>query len=315
MILTWISKKKNEKRFINEISHFEKVFDGRLTQEVPESWERVENHFAALMEKRTGVRNLFEYVGMRTKGKSKIKLLGLGSGACGVEFEGIAPVLAVNNTSLELDCLDINDAILKQAEEEAGRRGIPFRGIMQDANEVRLPQETYDVIVAYASLHHFKKLDHIAKEINRALKPDGYFVTVDIPSRNGFRMWDETYKVVKDIWNTLPDRFKIDHTAYHRPKRMKRYRNPDYSKKFFECINSEAIIPALRTHLKEVDFVQGLSLARRFFDAKYGPNFDLSRPLDRAVFDYVLNLDDHYLETGLLKPETFFGAYEKRIDP
>src|SRR5579859_3455933 len=52
----------------------------------------------------------------------------------------------------------------------------------------------------------------------------------------------------------------------------------DYSLGCFECINSEAILPALNAHLTPLHFVPAFAIARRFFDGKFGPNYDLTRP-------------------------------------
>jgi hypothetical protein len=44
----------------------------------------------------------------------------------------------------------------------------------------------------------------------------------------------------------------------------------------------------------------------------YGPNYDLSRPLDRAIVDWLWALDCESLDRGELAPETFFGIYDAR---
>jgi hypothetical protein len=56
-----------------------------------------------------------------------------------------------------------------------------------------------------------------------------------------------------------------------------------------------------------------LGIARRFLDAQLGPNYDLSQPLGAAILESVMQLDQYYVASGLLKPESFFGAYRKRI--
>lgn len=301
-----------ERRMIQEIEHYEKVFKGRLNQDVPPIWYRVEEHFSKCMEKITGVRNLYQYVGNHTLNKKKVKILGLGSGACGNELDGIAPVLRQNGCEMELICVDINDAALNQAKVEADKRFIKFTAIKQDINTIVIDNNEYDVIVAYASLHHFVELDYITRQINKGLKKDGIFVTVDIPTRNGFKMWDETYDIVKNIWNILPPKFKIDHTGFSEPRYLETYENLDYSTNSFECINSEAIIPALRKNLCEEDFVPCFSLARRFFDTKFGPNYDLHQSLDRSIFEFIMQLDEYYINSKILQPETFFGSYSKK---
>ncbi len=300
-----------EKRVKEEIAHYKKVFKGRMCQEVPPVWNKVEEHFADNIQEITGVRNLYEYVARHVKTKTKVSVLGLGSGACGNELDGILPLLRQQGCEMELTCLDINEGILKQAQEEASKRNVKFEAMQADINKIKLPHEKYDVIVAYAALHHFIELGYIAKEIKKSLKDDGIFVTVDIPTRNGYRMWEETYNMVNSIWFSLPPKFKMDYTGYSEPTFVERYENIDYSRNSFECINSEAILPALRKNLKEVHFVPSLAFARRFFDTKFGPNYNLELQLDKSIFDYIIQLDYYYIKNDILKPETFFGAYAK----
>ena len=301
-----------EERLRQEIAHYQEIFQGGMSQHVPPIWEKVEERFADTVEKVTGVRNLYQYVARHVRGRDSVVVLALGSGACGNELDGIAPLLKQYSCEMDLTCMDINAAILEQAGSESAKRGVRFRGVVQDVNKMTLEANHYDVIVAYASLHHFIELDHIAREINRALRPDGIFVTVDIPTQNGYLMWDETLEIVNALWKVLPAKFKIAHTGYPKPTYIETYENIDHSKESFECINSEAILPSLHTHLREIHFVPALSIARRFFDTMFGPNYNWDLPLDRAIFEFIMGLDDYYIEIGLLKPETFFGAYAKK---
>lgn len=299
-----------EQRLKQEVLHYEKVFKGRMAQEVPPVWMKVEEHLANQIEAATGVRNLYEFVARHVRGRKAVDLLGLGSGACGNEL-WMVPMIRQAGCDLTLSCVDVNESVLAQAGQEAAQQGVPFRSIVQDVNRMRLGEDRYDVIVAYASLHHFLDLDHIAREVNRALRPDGIFVTVDIPTRNGYLMWDQTLEAVNALWRVLPPKYKIDHTGFAEPTFVATYSNIDYSVNSFECINSEAILPAFRRHMREVVFVPALSIARRFFDTKFGPNYDLREPLDLAIFQLVMELDRYYLAARILEPETFFGAYEK----
>jgi hypothetical protein len=41
----------------------------------------------------------------------------------------------------------------------------------------------------------------------------------------------------------------------------------------------------------------------------YGPNYDLNLPLDRAIAEWVWELDQLVLAEGRLPPETFFGVF------
>lgn len=303
-----------QSKMSTEIAIYEKVFDQTLSQNVPQAWNLVEIYFADILESKIGVRNLYEYVEryVQKQKLKKIKILGLGSGACGNELDGIFPLLDKHNINVELHCVDINRHALGIAKAEAKKRGIKFTSIVKDINNYNIKPKSYDVIVAYAALHHFVNLDRVTKQINNGLTKLGIFVTVDIPTKNGYLMWPETYKVINNIWDLLPPKYKIDHTGYSKPKHIKTFPNIDYSRNSFECIRSEDIIPALRKNLKEEVFVPAMSITRRFFDTKFGPNYNFDLKLDKVIFSFITELDSYYTRKNILKPETFFGAYTKK---
>lgn len=312
--MKWISKifgKDYSARMETEIEHYKEIFKDSLFQPVPPVWNKVEEAFAKKIKQATGAAGLPEYIARYAKGKKRLKVLSLGSGSCGVELAILAPLLKRQGTVMTLTSVDINQQILDQAMAEAHKRGVKFEGIVQDINKLKLKEDTYDVIMAYAALHHFENLELVTQQINKGLKKSGIFVTVDIPTRNGYLLWDETKQVVDDLWLSLPTKFKFDHTAHRKVTYMNTFPDVDYAKNSFECANSEAILPALKANLVEVVYVPAMTLARRFFDTKFGPNFDLRQKLDRATFDYIMQLDDYYLESGQLRPETFFGVYKK----
>lgn len=298
-----------ESRLRQEIAHYKKIFQDGLFQKVPSIWTRAEERFCGYVHAATGAWGFADQIARHARGRSEIQLLGLGSGACGNELESIAPLLKVQGCRLRLACVDINGEVLEQAAREARRREIDFTPLAQDINRLALEPRSQDVIVAFASLHHFVNLDHVVREIRRALRPGGIFLTIDIPTRNGYLMWPETLEVVNNLWKTLPPKYKFDHTHFEVPTFIETYENIDYAKSSFECINSEAILPALRAHLREIHFIPAFSIARRFFDTRFGPNYDASQPLDQAIFEFIMNLDEYFLNNQILKPETFYGVY------
>lgn len=299
-------------RVANEIKHYKQIFKHGLFQEVPPVWNEVERKFADKIERITQVRGLPEYIARHVQGRKKIKLLSLGSGACGVELEMIAPLLKKQGTEMELTSTDINGEVLAQAQIEAKKRGVNFQTIAQDINKLTLKPNSYDVIMAFAALHHFENLDRVTKQISSALKPNGIFVTVDIPSRNGYKLWDQAKATIGLIWKVLPSRYKWDHTVSKVPIFMLEFPDVDYSIGSFECANSEAILPTLHKNLREIVFVPAHGITRRFFDTKFGPNYKMKKLFDRALFELITDVDDLLVDSGVLKPETFFGVYTKK---
>jgi SAM-dependent methyltransferase len=305
------SDRNYQTKLKNEIAHYQDVFKNTLLQKVPDSWNLVEHHFSQRIKRQTGTTGVAPYIGRYFQGRRKIELLGLGSGACGPELEGIVPELKKNNINVRLSCLDINRSALNIAAKEATKRKVTFKKIVVDINRYRFPKNKFDVIVAYASLHHFDNLDHVTKGICQSLKPNGIFITIDIPTKNGYLMWPETYRLVSLLWQILPPQFKIDHTKHAQPTFAPNYENIDYSKTSFECQNSEKILFYLKQNLKQLSYVPGMSISRRFFDTKFGPNYNIRRVLDKSIINFILHLDDYLLDRGYLKPETFFGVYKK----
>ena len=141
-------------------------------------------------------------------------------------------------------------------------------------------------------------------------------VDVDNDFKPRYRVPNEKKEVVKELWDKLPEEYHHSHTYGVLPGEKTRqfgeFPDFDMSAGGFECICSEDIIPALEKNLKRQVFIPATAFARRFFDAMFGPNFDLSNPFDLQFFVNVITRDEVAIATGELKPETFFGVYSKR---
>ena len=111
--------KSYQDKMAAEISHYENVFKNSLCQAVPPSWHYVEKYFSRRIKKATAVNNLYQYVSRFAQGKKHLDILGLGSGACGPELEGIIPELKKQKSKVHLSCLDINRQALNTARKEA----------------------------------------------------------------------------------------------------------------------------------------------------------------------------------------------------
>jgi hypothetical protein len=167
------------------------------------------------------------------------------------------------------------------------------------------------VVFCHASLHHILDLEHVAGEIRKSLREGGVLITVDVCTRNGYLMWPETHEVVRALFQTLPGRFRVNHTAYGRPKVDETIWEADTSAVSMECIRAQEIIPVLAKTFRVRQFVPYFSICRRLLDTMYGPNYDLKMPLDAVILNWLWELDLADLRSNKLKPETFFGIYAK----
>lgn len=295
-----------EEHLREEIDHYAKIFESeegqaRLVQPVPASWSEVETRAAELVRVTTGGTSSGHLLA-RTRSRPGFRVLSLGSGPGGVELS-----LAEQCRDAEILCVDVNPGLLALGRRRAEEKELTVRFEEADLNTLELPPDSFDLVYCHASLHHVLELERLVDQIRRALRTGGELLTVDVITRNGYRMWPETRGIVAPLFRTLPERFRLNHTAYG--ERRVDSEIWDSETGGMECIRSEDILRILRQTLREVVFVPYFSLSRRFLDTMYGPNYDLTRPLDHALLDWIWQLDRHYLETGELRPETFFGIY------
>lgn len=299
-----------EEHVRGEIEHYGSIFkegSGRetLLQPVPPSWVEVESRAAALLRRSTG-QYATGHVINRLQHHSGVRMLSLGSGPGGVEigFAKSAPLA-------QIVCIDLNPELLELGRLRAQESGLNVTFKEADLNTVELPQTEFDLVFCHASLHHVIELERLAEQIKRCLRPGGELIIVDIVTRNGYQMWDETREVVEALWKTLPSKFRLNHTGYAQPQIDDEIWEADTSENSMECIRSEDILQVLQTTFTTELYVPYFSLCRRFFDTMYGPNYDLEVPLDRALLDTIWELDLYYLDKKVLRPETFFGIYRR----
>jgi len=85
---------------------------------------------------------------------------------------------------VEVDLLDLSEAMLDRARtrvKEEGARAV--RTVQGDIRDVTLEPDTYDIVLAAATLHHLRTDDEWAEvfaKIHRALRPGGSFWVSDL---------------------------------------------------------------------------------------------------------------------------------------
>jgi SAM-dependent methyltransferase len=294
-----------------EIELYSKLFASeaareQLVEPAPASWSEAEGRAAALIRDATGA-DMVEHVVRRLRARSETRLLSLGSGPGGLEI-GFAQQVPQSR----IFCLDLNEDLMALGRDRAEELSLDVTFETADLNVAELPADEFDVVFCHAALHHLVNLEHVADQIGRCLRKHGEFVVVDVITRNRYRMWPENERAVVSLFRSLPARFRVNHTAYATPTIDDEIWHGDTGDGSMECIRSEDVLPVIETYLDKHAFVPYYSISRRFLDSMYGPNFDLSQPLDCALFNWLWEFDVHSLRNLELQPETFFGIYGRR---
>ncbi len=89
----------------------------------------------------------------------------------------------------EATCTDISPGMVTTLAENARRLGLEnVTATRADAESLPFPDESFDLVLGHAVLHHLPDLHKAFAEFHRVLKPGGRFVFAGEPSRVGDRI-------------------------------------------------------------------------------------------------------------------------------
>jgi SAM-dependent methyltransferase len=250
-------------------------------------------------------------------------------GAGGVQQEG--RILATN-PSLHLTIVDISPGQLARRQQELGQQ-FPGRVAVRvdDLNFIELPECAYDVIISSSAVHHVTNLEHLAFQIQRALKPDGYFFLRDYVGESR-RQFTPARKLAFELL------YNRDLMRQGRVPTTLDWTSTTAGASPFCGVRSAEILGVLRTFLREEDarvsaalwfpmlFVRdphapvarslrwrlsarpGLRKIMRFINSRISsPGLVLS---DEFIRDLAV-AGDRLMKAGELLPGSAFGVYRK----
>jgi len=84
-----------------------------------------------------------------------------------------------------LTCTDISPGMLESLEGNAERLGIPVTTKVVDAETLPFEDNSFDLVLGHAILHHIPDLDQAFREFLRVLKPGGVVFFAGEPSKIG----------------------------------------------------------------------------------------------------------------------------------
>ncbi len=230
------------------------------------------------------------------------RILSVGSGPCAIEME-----IAQNCfRPYQMDCLDLNENLIKSATKLAQERGLNLRPMVADLNEINF-SEKYDLVIICAALHHFVELERVFSRLHDALAIDGLFVTYEPVMRSGMFLHPATRLFLGVLFLFLPARLRVNNADYPGEKKIDRfYKEYDRSGWSFECIRSGDIPNLLKQYFSTVHFGRGMTFLRRVSDNVYGQNYREELVGDRILMGFLCWADRFMRATRLLKSEGLF---------
>jgi len=305
-------KKDYDKHIECEKKHFKpSMYKEDLTEKTPSSLSYFLEVLMERIKEKTGCtveEHLISEVNKRNYSTEDIRILSIGSGPAGREIKCAKKFIG----NYILDCIDINEQSIKLGKQKATLENVKINFIQQDINELNLRTNQYDVVFASGSLHHMINHEHIALEVKKGMKSDGIFIVNEPVPKNGNRLFEDSKKIANELWKSVPLKYKLDCIdKKHEDQFFQELPDMDQSIDGFECIRSEDLSQVLKNNFKIKFEVSGFAFARRFFNKRFGCNYNLANPEDKAIIDRIIRLDEQYSTSMNLRPEHIFLMLEK----
>ncbi len=127
----------------------------------------------------------------------KVLDTGTGSGRLAIELA------RAGGTDFKITGLDISEDMLQRARENAKQAGVSgkIEFVPGNADSLPFPDGSFDMVISYASLHHWSHPDQVFQEALRVTKPGGAIIIRDNRRVYGNKFWEAFIWVLTRFMN------------------------------------------------------------------------------------------------------------------
>jgi SAM-dependent methyltransferase len=209
--------------------------------------------------------------------------------------------------------IDISEKAIADAREWARAKGFPITYQVADLNSVKLPEKSFDLVVAQTALHHVLFLEHVAEQSWRALQSDGCLWIHDFIGETQGQYEPKRLAIINQILAILPEKFRLNRINGKLTSQIKRPA-PGKLGSPFEKIRSEEIVATFErwftiewsAEFNSLLDLVGLPGTR----VAFAENDDT-----KALFEILILLDQLCIEEQILKPTAGQYLMRPRLQP
>ncbi len=198
----------------------------------------------------------------------------------------------------EIDAFDVSPESIEKAKRLTDEKGLKVNYWVADANDIELPANRYALGVTMHAFHHFERIEHVTRQINRSLVPGGVFYTVDYIGPRRLQFTESQLAYAQLMLEALPARYRreLDGSIRQRVASVPLDAiSPD------EAIRSDQILPAMACHMRVVWQENWAGLLYPLLEG-LGLNFDPDNCEDQALVTFLYNLDRVLCQAGKVEP-------------
>jgi len=250
---------------------------------------------------------------------------------CG--FGEIERILASHGVFKHCTGIDGSIKALEQARKRARSEGYEHIEYRQaNINQLILEPRTYDLIWANGALHHLTHLEHVTREVYKALKPGGFFIANEYIGPKHQQLDYRQREIINAVIHLIPPRYRQMREQSFVPPF---FQGPRWKKALFkgakmifeklkpsgnrfrfgkvwdvspwhyqhidpsEGVRSDEIVPILKRVFQDIDirYYHG-SILLHALDQRFFEEFDPSNPEDQQLLNLLTDLEKTVIEIG-----------------
>jgi len=247
----------------------------------------------------------FNYVLQKYFQASVERALSLGCGDGGLERHALTKGAVVT-----FDAYDASPGAIDGATQAAKDLGLlpQIHYAVADLNCFQAPAYPYGAVFASMSIHHIQALEEVFDEIRKALTPAGYFIMNEYIGPTRFQLPPIQEKVVNDLLNILPPRFRriirdgkvtSEIKSCHQVHPLSWFTENDPS----EAVRSAEILPVLQRFFDLAEFKPYGGTLLQFLLENIVGNFDESQEEAKAWLDMLAYVESALEEAGAIESD------------
>jgi SAM-dependent methyltransferase len=199
--------------------------------------------------------------------------------------------------------VDLSDEAVRIATEKAHTAGfnhLTYR--TADLNTIKLLPNAYDVIFGISSVHHIENLEHLFREVQKALKPGGYFFLDEFVGPTRFQWTDFQLQTMNEQLGGLPKelRRRISDRKKFKESVVRETINEIIASDPSEAVRSSDIVPLMYRYFQVVEIkgYGGAILHQMLYDI--AGNFCEHNPGSLDHLRRLFALEDELTRSGVI---------------
>lgn len=196
--------------------------------------------------------------------------------------------------------IDISDEVLEEARQLAKNQQLNITYEQADLNELKLKPNSYDLVVTQNCLHHVLRLENLAEQIHKSLRPGGLLWVHDYIGETQFQFEDERLEIVNKILSVLPEKYRIDLVNNRVISKIIR-RKPGTLISPFEAIRSSEIMPVFLQYFEVIEKCESASILNMICPVGTRVNY-INTEEGKLAFELLFMLDEIFTSKKILSP-------------